>query len=139
MKKTMIFSAALVILLFGSSCFAFQPSIIGGIRDGIALGLMLESGPANGATLRMGLEANTSNVPGIVFVGGKWPLRNVSGRFPMSLSGGLVGYLGNNSSQAGPYISVIFDRFLDVSPLSLEFGIDVVNFGRLQCQLGYQF
>lgn len=138
MKKTIVSVVALLVLL-GSSCFAFQPSIIGGIRDGVALGLMLESGPAEGATLRMGLEANTSNAPGIVFVGGKWPLRNVSGRFPMSLSGGLVGYMGNNSSQAGPYISVIFDRFLDVSPLSLEFGIDIVNFGRLQCQLAYPF
>ena len=137
--KKMIVSAVALIVLLGSSCFAFQPSIIGGIRDGLALGLMLESGPTDGATLRMGLEADTSNAPGIVFVGGKWPLRDVSGRFPMSLGGGLVGYMGNNSSQAGPYISVIFDRFLDVSPLSLEFGIDIVNYGRLQCQLGYPF
>jgi hypothetical protein len=138
MGKTII-SAVTLIMLLGSSCLAFQPAIIGGIRDGLALGLMLESGPADGATLRMGLEANTSNAPGIVFVGGKWPLSNVSGRFPMALSGGLVGYLGNNSSQAGPYISVIFDRFLDVTPLSLEFGVDIVNFGRLQCQLAYPF
>ena len=136
MKKTIV-SAIVLLMLLGSSCLAFQPAIIGGIRDGVALGLMLESGPADGATLRMGLEADTSSAPGIVFVGGKWPLRNVSGRFPMALGGGLVGYLGNNSSQAGPYISVIFDRFLDVSPLSLEFGIDIVNYGRLQCQLGY--
>jgi hypothetical protein len=139
MKKTMIFSAAFVVLLFSSSCFAFQPALIGGIRDGLALGLMLESGPADGATLRMGLEADTTNAPGIVFVGGKWPLRNINSRFPVSLGGGLVGYLGNNSSQAGPYVSVIFDRFLDLSPLSLEFGIDIVNYGRLQCQLGYPF
>ena len=138
MKKTIV-SAIVLLMLLGSSCLAFQPSLIGGIRDGLALGLMLESGPADGATLRMGLEADTTNAPGIVFVGGKWPLSNVSGRFPMALGGGLVGYLGNNSSQAGPYVSVIFDRFLDLSPLSLEFGIDIVNYGRLQCQLGYHF
>jgi hypothetical protein len=56
----------------------------------------------------------------------------------MSISGGLVGYLGNNAT-AGPYISLIFDRLLDVSPLFLEVGIDVVKSGRLQFQVGYYF
>lgn len=136
--KKMVISAIALIMLLGSSCLAFQPAIIGGIRDGVALGLMLDSGISNSASLRMGFEANTSNTPGIVFVGGKWFLSNISSRFPMSLSGGLVGYLGNNA-QAGPYISVIFEHFLDVTPLFLEFGIDVVKSGRLQFQAGYYF
>ncbi|MFA4967667.1 MAG: hypothetical protein WC624_05560 [Candidatus Margulisiibacteriota bacterium] len=140
MKKTTISVVAFIILILvlGSSCFASQPAIIGGIRGGAALGMMLESGISNSSTLRLGFEANTSNTPGVFFIGGKWFLSDISNRFPMFLSGGLVGYLGNNS-EVGPYISVIFERFLDVRPLFLEFGIDVVRSGKLQFQAGYYF
>ena len=137
MKKTVSVVAFIVILLV-SSCAASQPAVIGGVRDGLALGLMMENGTSNSTTLRLGFEANTSNTPGIVFVGGKWFISNVGGRFPMSLSDGLVGYLGNDTT-AGPYISLIFDRFLEMSPLFLEVGIDVVKSGRLQFQMGYFF
>ncbi|MFA6431325.1 MAG: hypothetical protein WCV91_02945 [Candidatus Margulisiibacteriota bacterium] len=136
MVRNVLVAVALMVLLFGSECLAFQPAVIGGVRGGVALGLMLESGLSNSTALRLGFEANTSNTPGIVFVGGKWFLGNV-GRVPMSLSGGLVGYFGNRAA-AGPYISLIFDRFLDVAPLFLEFGIDVVDSGNLQLQLGYK-
>jgi|SRR3989339_827829 len=135
-QKRMI-GVVFILLLLGSSCFAFRPSVIGGIRDGVGLGLMFESDISKNTTLRFGFEANTSNSPGIAFIGGKWFLSNV-GRFPMSLSGGLVGYFGNNSA-AGPCISLVFDRFLDVKPLFLEFGIDVVNSGKLLLQVGYYF
>jgi hypothetical protein len=124
--------------LLGSECLASKTAVIGGVRDGVALGLMMESGLSNSATLRLGFEANTSNTPGIIFVGGKWFLRDVNNRFPMFLSGGLVGYLGNDTA-AGPYISLIFERVLDVAPLFVEFGIDVVKSGRLQLQAGYYF
>ncbi|MFH2034447.1 MAG: hypothetical protein ABIJ26_07080, partial [Candidatus Margulisiibacteriota bacterium] len=126
MRKTTVFAVALMALLLGSSCLAFQPAVIGGIRDGVALGLMAESGLNNNAGLRFGFEANTSNTPGIVFVGGKWFLTNISGGSPMFLGGGLVGYLGSNTA-AGPYVSLIFERFLAVTPLFLECGIDVVK------------
>ncbi|MFA4844465.1 MAG: hypothetical protein WC632_05900 [Candidatus Margulisiibacteriota bacterium] len=138
MKKTTISLVAFMVLLLGSSCLAFQPAVIGGIRDGLALGLMAESGLTNGATLRYGFEANTSNTPGILFIGGKWFLTNIRGGSPMSMSGGLVGYLGDHST-AGPYISLIFDRLFEVTPLFLEVGIDVVKSGRLQFQVGYYF
>ena len=138
MKNFMIIAATLFVFLFGSASFAARPAIIGGIRDGAALGIMLESGMSDNAKLRFGFEANTSSNPGIVFVGGKWFLRDMENRFPMFLSGGLVGYLGNHA-EAGPYISLIFERFLDVTPLFFEFGIDVVKSGRLQCQVGYYF
>lgn len=139
MRRNAFLSVALLVLFLGSECLASGPAVIGGVRDGLALGLMMESGLSNSAaSLRFGFEANTSNTPGIVFIGGKWFLSNVSNRFPMFISGGLVGYLGNDS-QAGPYISVIFERFLDVSPLFLEVGIDVVKSGRLQLQAGYYF
>jgi hypothetical protein len=138
MSKKMVFVIALMVLVLGSSCLASQTAVIGGIRDGVALGLLMESRSTNSTTLRLGFEANTSNTPGIVFVGGKWFLSNISGRYPLFLSGGLVGYLGNGST-AGPYISIIFEPFLDVTPLFLEVGIDVAKSGRLQLQMGYFF
>ncbi len=138
MSRNIFIAVALLVLLLGSESLAYKPAVIGGIRDGMALGIMAENGLTNGATLRYGFEANTSNTPGIIFIGGKWFLSSVSSRFPMYLSGGLVGYLGNNST-AGPYISLIFERFLDVTPLFLEVGIDVVHSGRLQFQVGYFF
>ena len=137
--KMIVFAIALLVLLFGSECLAYRTAVIGGIRDGAALGLMLESGPYDNAKLRLGFEANTGNTPGILFIGGKWLLTSIYSRYPMSISGGLVGYLGDNNSDAGPYISLIFERHLDVTPLFLEVGIDVVRSGKLQFQMGYYF
>lgn len=125
--------------MLGSECFAFRPAVIGGIRDGAALGLMLESGSNDNARLRLGFEANTGNTPGILFIGGKWLLTSIYSRYPMFFSGGLVGYLGNNNSDAGPYVSLIFERLFDVVPLFLEVGVDVVRSGKLQFQAGYYF
>ena len=136
--KRMLLVIVLFAFLFASECFAFNPAVIGGVRDGTALGIMFESSGAYNHTLRLGFEASTSNSPGLVFVGGKWFLNNIKGGFPMFLSGGIVGYLGNNS-EVGPYISLIFEHFIDVSPMFLEVGIDVVRTGRLQCQIGYYF
>lgn len=138
MKKIIFIVISLLLVLLGSECLAFQPAVIGGIRHGVALGLALESGYSNSPSLRYGFEVNTSNTPGIVFIGGKWFLSNIDGKYPMSLSAGAVGYLGNNS-QLGPYISLVFDRFMGVKPLFLEFGVDAVNSGQLQLQLGYYF
>ena len=137
-KKNIIFVIVLFIIFFGSECLAYKPAIMGGIRSGAALGLMFESNITTSATLRLGVEGNTSDTSVLAFIGGKWFLHEVSSRFPMFLSGGIVGYLGN-SSNVGPYISVIFERFIDVSPLFLEFGIDMVNYGRMQLQVGYYF
>lgn len=138
--KTTVIAAVLLVLLFGSQCFAsFRPAVIGGIRDGAALGLMLETGPYDNAKLRFGFEANTGSTPGILFIGGKWLLTSIYSRYPMFVSGGLVGYLGNVNSDAGPYISLIFERLFDITPLFLEVGIDVVRSGRLQFQMGYYF
>jgi hypothetical protein len=139
MKRNVFTVVALLVLLFGSECFASGPAVIGGIRDGVALGLMGESGLTNGAALRYGFEANTSNTPGIIFVGGKWFLSNLRGGSPMFISGGLIGCFGNNNTAAGPYISMIFERLFDVAPLFLECGIDVVKSGSLQFQVGYYF
>ena len=139
MKKNIVFAAVLLVMMVGPACMAYNPAVIGGVRNGTALGLVFESNPSNYEPLRFGFEADTSNsTPGIVFIGGKWYLSDINSRFPMFLSAGLLGYLGNSSS-AGAYISLIFQRFLDISPLFLEVGVDVVNSGGLQLQLGYYF
>ncbi|MFA5839563.1 MAG: hypothetical protein WC890_02770 [Candidatus Margulisiibacteriota bacterium] len=138
MKKSKLFLVVSIIFVMGTSCLASQSAILGGIRNGLALGVMGEKNLSQGTDLRFGLEANTSNNPGIIFVGGKWFLTNISGRFPLFLSGGLVGYLGNNS-EAGPYISLISEKFFDIKPLFIELGIDIANSGKLQLQIGYYF
>ncbi|MFA5840038.1 MAG: hypothetical protein WC890_05210 [Candidatus Margulisiibacteriota bacterium] len=136
MKKSFLVAITLLVLVLGSECLAFNTAVIGGMRNGLALGMMLENGLSRSATFRLGVEASTSNSPGIVFVGGKWFLGVMDSSYPIYMSGGLVGYMGNNS-EAGPYISLVFENLLDMSPLFLETGIDIVNSGRLQLQIGY--
>jgi hypothetical protein len=135
MKNKVVFISLLVVIL-GIGCMAYNPAVIGGVRNGTALGLVLESGFSD-TTIRLGFEANTSNSP-IIFAGGKWYLSDIDSRFPMFLSAGLVGYLGSDN-EVGPYISLVFDRFLNITPLFLEVGVDVVSSGKLQVQLGYFF
>jgi hypothetical protein len=139
MRNNIIFVAVLFVLLFASECLAFSPAVIGGAREGLALGLMLDSGTSNKPALRLGFEATTGDKPGIFFIGGKWFLNYISGRYPMFVSGGLVAALGSKNSDVGPYISLIFEHFLDVKPLFLEVGIDAIDSGRLQLQCGYKF
>ena len=137
MRNKLVFFGLLVIML-GSGSMANSPAVIGGVSDGTALGLVLEGNSIRDFNFRVGFEANTSNSPGIVFGGGKWFLSDMNSRYPMFMSAGLVGYLGS-TSDVGPYVSLIFNNFFNVSPLFLEFGIDVVRSGRLQLQLGYYF
>ncbi len=129
---------SLLIMLFGTAALASVPALIGGLRNGSVLGLMFESGPSNYAKLRMGAEINSSDTPVIVVFGGKWFLNNINNRYPMFMSGGVVSYMGSNS-EAGPYLSLIFEQFIDVTPMFLEIGIDAVRTGRLQCQVGMYF
>ncbi|OGI06860.1 MAG: hypothetical protein A2Y40_00235 [Candidatus Margulisbacteria bacterium GWF2_35_9] len=131
-----IFIVGLLVVVFSTACMAYRPAVIGGIRNGTALGLVIE-GDRSDPAIRFGIEASTSNSP-LVFVGGKWFLSDVNSRYPMYMSAGLVGYLGSRS-EVGPYISLIFDRFLNSIPLFLEIGIDVVNSSRIQVQMGYYF
>jgi hypothetical protein len=139
MKRNILIVSALAVLMLGSSCLAYTPSVIGGVRDGTALGIVLESGMTERSMVRLGFEADTSSTPGIFFVGGKWFVSDLNNsKYPMYISGGLVSYLGNNT-EVGPFVSLIFERFMDVSPLYFEIGVDSVKSGRLQFQLGYNF
>ena len=139
MKKNIILIVLSLVLSLGSVSMAYSTAVIGGIRNGTALGLMLENNTGYSPALRMGIEADTSSdFPAIAFIGGKWLLTDINNQYPMSISGGLVGYLGS-SAALGPYVSLVFDRFLAISPLFLEIGIDVLSSGRMQVQLGYFF
>ena len=140
MKKTDLFMAcATLLLLLSSPGFAFKTAVLGGIRNDLALGVMFEEKnlPVD-TTLRLGFEANTSNPQGIIFISGKAHLMDVNKKHPLFLSGGLVAYL-SNATQIGPYISLIFEPVLDVTPLFLEFGIDIAKSRLIQAQVGYYF
>ena len=67
MKKNIVFVIVLFIIFFGSECLAYKPAIMGGIRSGAALGLMFESNITTSATLRLGVEGNTSDTSVLAF------------------------------------------------------------------------
>ena len=123
-------------LLVGGS-FAATPEIIGGIRDGAAIGLQLEDGVARNMTLRGAIEFDSGKQPIIAMLGGKIPLTYI-GHMPLALGLGFVGYFGDGKTDAGVALSFIFARFFDIQPLFFELGIDVAGQGRLQAQLGYK-
>ena len=135
MKKLVIMSCLLLVI--GSASFAATPVILGGIRDGLAIGLGLESAIANNLTVRGAIEFNTGSQPIIIALGGKIPLTSI-GRMPLSLGIGFAGYFGNNHTDTGLSLTFIFNRFLDVQPLFLEAGIDAAGNGRPVVQLGYK-
>ena len=126
-----------MIIVMSQGVWAFQPSVLGGVRGGLALGMMVEAGALKNAVFRMGLEASTANNPIILFLGGKFYLTSIGRRIPMSLGLGLVGYAGK-SSEFGLALSFIFDRAFDIKPLFIEAGVDVVGSGKLQAQVGYK-
>lgn len=139
MKRWLL--GGLVVGLLGSlmvgNAFATVVEIVGGIRDGAAIGLQLESAAARNLTVRGGIEFCTGKQPLIAFLGGKIPLTSL-GRMPLSLGLGVVGYFGGDKTDAGLSLSFIFSRFLEVTPLFLEVGIDVAGQGRLVAQVGYK-
>ncbi|MBU0629369.1 MAG: hypothetical protein KKC80_00435 [Candidatus Margulisbacteria bacterium] len=136
MKKTIVLLVSVVVLASGS--FALQPALCGGIRDGAALGLILQEYLGSGVALRFGMEGNTGRNPMIAFAGGKFALSSI-GRMPLSLGLGIVGYFGNNDTKAGLALSFIFDNAFGRSPMFIEAGIDIVDPAKLQLQLGYKF
>lgn len=134
-----MFFTCLFSLLFCSLAQALQPAVIGGIRNGLALGVIAEEPIASNTSLRFGAELNTGNQPIILFFGGKFYLTNISGKIPMSFGLQAVGYSGNRSTDLGLGISLIFSRPFNVNPLFFEFGVDVAGSGHLQAQAGYFF
>ncbi len=127
-------------LFLVSSSWALTPAVIGGVRGGLALGIMADEGIKQNIGIRFGAEANTGDNPLILFFGGKFYLTDISHRYPLSFGIGVVGYFGNKGNGAvGPSVSLIFDRPFDVRQLFFETGIDIADNGKLQLQAGYKF
>ena len=137
MKKIVLFSLLALVLLC-QSVFAASMDVVGGIRDGMALGIMGEQNMTNSLGVRYGLEANTGNQPLVLFVGSKFYLTDSQQPMPLALGFGLVGYLGSKNSTGGLSLSIIVDRVLNWQPLFIEAGVDVVEQGRFQLQMGYK-
>lgn len=135
MKKILVIGCLLLVVAGAS--LAAVPEIVGGIRDGAAIGLQLEDGVARNFTLRGAIEFNSGKQPFIALLGGKIPLTSL-GTMPLSLGLGFVGYFGNNKNDVGLSLSFIFARLFDIQPLFLELGIDAAGPGRLLAQLGYK-
>jgi len=136
MRKLFI-ALVLTVIIFGQA-WAAQLELIGGIRDGLALGIMAEQNAARNLGLRYGIEANTGNQPIIVFLGGKFYLTDFSRGMPLSLGLGFVGYFGGKKTDPGISISIIINRAFNINPLFIEAGVDVAGSGRLQLQVGYK-
>ena len=136
MKKVMI--AAMVLALMAGSSMAAVPSVVGGIRDGLAAGFFMDQGVAKNVALRGGLEFNTGNQPIILAFGGKFHLTYIGRSVPLALGAGFVGYFGNNHSDAGFSLTFIFGNLFDVQPMFFEVGVDAAGPGKLVAQLGYK-
>lgn len=135
MKKIIVISCLLLVI--SCSARAMQPIVVGGIRDGLAVGIMAKNSIARNVALRFGVEANTGKQPLIVFFGGKFYLTSM-GSSPMSFGVGAVAYSGGDKTDAGLSLSLIFDRAFNVYPLVFECGVDVADKGRLLAQFGYK-
>jgi hypothetical protein len=135
MKKVIM--AMLVFVLFAGAASALTPEIIGGIRDGAAIGFKAEDQVGKNFGLRFGVEANTGKQPLILDLGGKFYLTGLGKRAYLSFGVGVAAYSGDKTS-AGVSISFIINRAFDITPLFAEIGVDVVDSGRLQAQLGYK-
>jgi hypothetical protein len=117
---------------------AAQLELIGGIRDGLAFGIMAEQNVARNLGLRYGIEADTGKQPVIGFIGGKFYLTDFERAMPLSLGVGFVGYFGGQHTDAGVSLSLIINRAFNLKPLFIEAGVDVAGSGRLQLQVGYK-
>ena len=135
MKKILIVGLVFGFLVGQSG--ALVTELVGGVRDGLAVGLQLEDAAARNLTLRGGVAFNTGQQPVIGYIGGKFPLTSV-GKMPLALGLGLVGYFGNDKSDVGFSLSFIFNRFFDLKPLFFEVGVDAAGKGKLLAQLGYK-
>jgi hypothetical protein len=136
MKK--VFCLAFALLVLVGAAQAVQLELLGGIRDGLAFGVMGETSVARNLGLRYGLEANTGKQPMIAFLGFKFYLTDFRHEMPVSLGMGLVDYFGDKGSNAGISFSLIINRAFNVNSLFIEAGVDVAETGRLQLQVGYK-
>ena len=142
-RKNLLIVVGVLVFSLGSACLAYSPAIIGGVRNGLGLGIIMEEGSSSTASLRFGAEATTGSNPLCLFIGGKFYLSTINATTPLSLGLGVIGDFGSNNGGnggvVGVSVSAIFDHAFAVQPLFIEAGIDVINSGGLQLQAGYRF
>ena len=136
MKKLLVGCFLLAVIVGCSQ--AAQLSVLGGVRDGLAVGVIADQGIAHNLGLRYGVEADTGSQPIVAFLGGKFYLTNVGRSMPLSLGLGAVAYVGNGKTNAGLSLSVIIERAFNLPQLFIETGVDACDQGRFQLQLGYK-
>jgi hypothetical protein len=136
MKKIMIM-ALMFVVLSGSLAYAVRYSMVGGIRSGLAVGVIAEQYLNNNATLRGGVEVTSGGNPLCAYLGGKFLLTYLGQSSPLSLGLGGVGFFGN-STDMGLSVTFIVDRLFDAKPLYLETGLDFTGYPRWMLQLGYK-
>jgi len=134
MKKIIL--ALLALFVLSQVSFAVNMGLIGGIRNGLAGGVQVETGVFPMATFRGALEAQTGDSSVVLYGGGKFSLPKFPVREPVSLGAGIVSYIGQSNSNVGLSLSLIFNDLFD-SPLFGEVGIDFIKEGRLIAQVGY--
>ncbi len=136
--KNYLLVCFLVSVLAVMPASAMVPEIIGGVRDGLAIGLMADSSLGKYVGMRVGVEGNSGKNPLIAFLGLKFALTNI-GSSPLAFGIGGVGYFGGSKSNLGIAISVILNRAFGVPPMFVEGGIDAVEGGgKVQLQVGYK-
>lgn len=136
MKKTVILIAMLIFAAGAAS--AMQPAVIGGVRDGVAIGFLAEDQVGRNFGIRMAIEADTGKQPILGMLGAKFYLASLGKKPYLSFGLGVVAYGGGNKTSVGAAISFIINRAFDITPLFAEIGVDACDSGRLQAQLGYK-
>lgn len=145
MKKALLILVSL--LLAAQASLASHTSMIGGLRDGLALGLLVEEHLNHDLMYRYSVEASTGedtsfqgDNPFVLSGGGRLRL----GKFGTSPVWGALGVTGNfgNNTEIGLTLSLIFEKINDQDPLFLEAGLDWFNdpsHAHAQVQIGYRF
>jgi hypothetical protein len=135
MKKLLVVSCLLLVV--SCSAWGMQPEIIGGIRDGLAVGVMADNRIGKNVDLRFGAELNSGKQPVILFGGAKF-FMTYFGSSPMYLALAGVAYSGGSNTDVGLGLSLVFNRAFNVAPMFVECGIDFARTGRVQAQVGYK-
>jgi hypothetical protein len=135
MKKIIV--GLLVSVMLAGSSLALVPEIIGGVRDGLAVGVMADNPIGKNVDLRFGAELNSGKQPIILFGGAKF-FMTYFGSSPMYLALAGVAYSGGSNTDVGLGLSLVFNRAFNVAPMFVECGVDFARTGRVQAQLGYK-
>lgn len=133
-----------MLLLVCSSAWATHTALVGGLRDGMALGIRAEKDFDQYLSFRYGFAATTGTDLSLggdnpfLFYGGFDRYLFAVNQYPISFGLGAVAYTGL-SSQVGPYFNVIVDNLGADKKMFLSVGVDFIDRGYLQLQVGYKY